>query len=446
MSQLAALNAMDYPPWFILIFVFLFGIVFGSFLNVCIHRFPKHERLKDQLTGIWGRSHCPRCKTEILARDNIPILGWLTLGGKCRNCKLSISSRYPLIELCNGLLFVLVYMFQLPEGLETLFKEQCVYSGPDDMFLGPQIMKFNFLGAETAVLWMHLRYLFHMVLIECLVVATFIDFDLRIIPDGCTVPGMIFALIASTIVGQLFLVPLWWDVSPSHNMVRDLLPDSMGWIAFNTQGTSNGVHFAREYPHLHGFLASLAGLIVGGGSIWAVRIIGFKALRKEAMGFGDVVLMACIGSFIGWQPVMIVFFLAAICAMCSVMICLLFRRGSEIPYGPYISLGTLLLILFWDRIWPYAKSYFDLGVGLLFVGIIMSGVLFVSLLFMRLIKRLLGIDDDDHADEVWTQADSMLHYAGERIDEQQGQWKRSQWEGSLSGRGLRQDAVWRNGE
>lgn len=432
----------DYPLWFILTSLFLLGTVFGSFLNVCIHRFPKHERLKDQLRGIWGRSNCPRCHTEILARDNIPIFGWLMLRGKCRNCQLRISPRYPLIELLNGLLFVLVYWFELPDGLSTYFNEQCCYAGPTESMnsphLGPQIVSPGW----SAPVWMHMRYVFHMVLIEALVVATFIDLDLQIIPDGSTVPAMIFAVLAATALGQVFLVPVWFDEAANRVLIRSMLPDPLKPLAFDF----NPEQFASTWPHFHGLAVSVVGLIVGGGMIWMVRIIGQRVLRQEAMGFGDVVLMACIGSFIGWQPAVIVFFLAAICAMVSVIVGLVFQRRREIPYGPYLSLATVLLILFWDHIWPYAKGYFDLGIGIFFVAVVMCVALFASLLMLQGVKRILGIPlyyTEEYAE--WTSADTLHHYAGERIDEQQGQWRRDVWEGTLSSRGLRQQEVWRRG-
>ncbi|MFK7818998.1 MAG: A24 family peptidase [Planctomycetaceae bacterium] len=427
--------AKDFPFEMVVFFVFVFGTVFGSFLNVCIHRFPKFDRLKDQLTGIWGRSGCPRCKTEILARDNIPIIGWLLLRGKCRSCNLKISSRYPLIELGNGLLFVLVFLFQFPEGFLTFWDEQCC-ANP----MGPQIV--SHVGAYSADTWMYLRFLFHMVLIESLVVATFIDLDLQIIPDGCTVPSMIFAIIASTVVGQLFLVPIWWNPLPVNQAImEDLLPQSLSWVVFDF----DGIRFAKDHPHIHGLLNSLCGLLVGGGSIWAVRIIGHQALKREAMGFGDVVLMAAIGSFIGWQPVTIVFFLAAMCAMVAVMFGVVFGWRQEIPYGPYLSLGALLLILFWDKIWPRAEPFFDYGVGIFFFAGTMGIALFVSLLMLQGVKRILGIPlyEERHEGE-WTSADTLHHFAGEKIDDQTCQWKRPTWEGSLSGRGLRQHDIWRN--
>ena len=165
--------------------------------------------------------------------------------------------------------------------------------------------------------------------------------------------------------------------------------------------------------------------MVGGGIIWAVRLIGFYVLRQEAMGFGDVVLMAAIGSFIGWQPVVIVFFLAAMLAMVSVLCGLLIHRRREIPYGPYLSLGTLLLILERRYIWPYARSYFDLGAGVFF---------------------MLGIPLYAPETAEWTSADTLHHYAGEKVDPQQGQWRRPVWPGSLSGRGQSQYETWRHGD
>ncbi len=436
----------DYPLWFILFFVFLFGSVFGSFLNVCIHRFPKYEStgrfsfFRDawtQIQGVWGRSNCPRCDTEILARDNIPILGWLMLRGKCRSCKMPISGRYPLVELCNGLLFVLVYLFELPSGLETYWDAQCCVE-PE---LGPQ--KLGSVWGTTAIVWMHLRYLFHMVLIEALVVATFIDLETYLIPDGCTMPPLVFAVIASTVLGQMFLVPVWFASVPNHNTITGLLPDSLAWMVFDF----DAIKFARAWPYLHGFLVSFVGLIVGAGTVIAVRVIGQKVLRKEAMGMGDVTLMAAIGSFIGWQPVVVVFFLAPLCAMVVVIFASLTGWKKEIPYGPYLSLATLLLLLFWKQIWPLAHTYFDLGVGIFFVAIFMCVAMFVLLWIMQIGKRLLGIPlyEEDVVDAGWSSADTLHYLAGESIDEQQGQWKRPGWEGSLSGRGLNQNDVWRNG-
>ena len=105
----------DLPRSFVLSFLFVLGCCIGSFLNVCIHRFPSKASLWDQLKALNSHgSGCPRCAASIKWRDNIPLLGWLMLRGRCRNCHQSISKRYPLVELLTGILFVFVYQAEMP--------------------------------------------------------------------------------------------------------------------------------------------------------------------------------------------------------------------------------------------------------------------------------------------------------------------------------------------
>ena len=93
-----------------------------------------------------------------------------------------------------------------------------------------------------------------------------------------------------------------------------------------------------------GLLSALVGLAAGGGIIWAIRIIGSAALRREAMGFGDVTLMAMIGAFLGWQPCLIVIFLAPFAGLVWGVVSLILRRGPEIPFGPFLCMATLVVI------------------------------------------------------------------------------------------------------
>ncbi len=214
------------------------------------------------------------------------------------------------------------------------------------------------------VLW---RWIYHLVLIESLVVATFIDFDLRIIPDGATLPAMAVGVLGGGLLGCVYIVPVWFQdinvfdtlAALSGSRLRQFVPHTPvpPWIA--------------AHPHWHGLAVSLAGLIVGGGSIWLVRIIGHFVLKREAMGFGDVILMAMIGSFLGWQPTLVVFFLAPICALVVVSVMWIVRRDREIPYGPYLSLATLILLLGWRHIWPAAERFFSLGLFVPAMGVVM---------------------------------------------------------------------------
>ncbi len=140
--------------------VFLFGLVIGSFLNVCIYRIPRN------LSIVFPSSKCPKCGAEIKAIDNIPLISYILLRGRCRSCKETISIRYPLVELLNGLCYVLVL--------------------------------WRYGLSPTAIVFM--AYM------SALIVITFVDIDFQIIPDVITIPGAFICLaLGSLVVKDPFL-------------------------------------------------------------------------------------------------------------------------------------------------------------------------------------------------------------------------------------------------
>lgn len=198
-----------------------FGLVVGSFLNVVIWRLPRGRSL------VHPGSQCPSCGAPIGWRDNIPVLAWILLRGRCRRCRARIPARYPLVEALTGGLFVLAAL-----------------AFPGDRLTSAQVCLF----------------------LAALVAVTFIDLDLRLIPDRITKPGLVVFLV---------LAP----VSALH---------APGWIAGR--------------PALDAWLHALAGAGVGAGVVLAIRWLGSLALGKEAMGLGDVKLLALIGAVVGpWQ-------------------------------------------------------------------------------------------------------------------------------------------------
>ncbi|MGH7200867.1 MAG: prepilin peptidase [Planctomycetaceae bacterium] len=431
------MTPFDVPLWFLLPYLFLVGAVLGSFLNVCIYRIPRHEDLRSQLTGLWSPpSHCPRCRHRIPLRDNVPILGWLRLRGRCRFCRGRISPRYPLIELFNGLLFVIVYWAEIPFDADAA-AEAARLATP----LGPQMFA---APHETAFLFW--RYAYHMVLLEALLVASMIDIDLRIIPDGSTLPAMLIGVVAAFASGRLFLVPVWFQEPGLVRTLGDFLP---AWLVGLTDlGDAVSPAWIAEHPHWHGLAVSVAGLVVGGGLVWVVRIIGQWTLRQEAMGFGDVILMALIGSYLGWQPTIVVFFLAPVCALAVVALAFVFRRQREIPYGPYLSAAALLLLAFWPSIWPIAERFFSIGPLLAPVAVAGVVSLAASLMLMQFVKRLLGIPlapPQEEWIEEWTSADQLTFFAGESVDHQQGRWRSDEWPGIAAGRGTLHEQRWKHG-
>jgi leader peptidase (prepilin peptidase)/N-methyltransferase len=190
------------------------------------------------------------------------------------------------------------------------------------------------------------------------------------------------------------------------------------------------------HPHLHGLSVSVAGIVVGGGLVWGVRLIGFWILKREAMGFGDVILMATIGSFLGWQPTVISFFIAATLGAAVGAAVWLFRRDREIPYGPYLSIAVLILLLAFKPVWSVAERIFDLGPLLPVFALFLGGALALSLQAVQLVKRALGIPlYDEQWIEEWSSADQLAHYAGQAVDAHQGRWRLREWEGKAAGRG-----------
>lgn len=426
----------DLPPAFMVVFLFLYGAVLGSFLTVCVHRFPQHEGVLSAWRSLVHplSSFCDRCERRLPARDNVPIIGWLLLGGRCRFCRRRIPAKYPLIELLNGLLFVLIYVMEVPQGRFAPITDSCLSCS-----LGPP-NPGNIFGL-SGVAMVNWRVVYHLVLVEALVVASMIDWELMIIPDSVTLPPMVIGLVGAGLFGKFWLVPVWFqDPSVQRSAIAFFTGD---WRPLGPSAPIPA--WISEHPHLHGLSVSVAGWLVGGAVIWGIRLIGHAALRREAMGFGDVVLMAMVGSFLGWQPTIVAIFLAACLSIPLILATHWLAWDREIPFGPFLSLGTLLTLLGWKWIWPRVELYFSLGI-LLPVVIAFFGVgLFGMLSLIRLIKSWIGhpLSNDGDYWEEWTSADHLFHFSGETVDRQQGQWRRDTWPGESSGRGQSQWEQWR---
>ncbi len=423
----------------ILFGVFWIGACIGSFLNVCVYRFPLANGLWDQLRSISVKSsHCPRCLSYIRWYDNIPIFGWLSLRGRCRDCGQKISLRYPAIELFNALLFVLVYWLEIPFAMGAPLSESAVFAAT-----GPQTIPG--LGWLSPLGFLHLRLVCHLVLIEAMLVATLIDWDLMVIPDGCTIPPTIFAVAMSALFGTVHLVPVWHQDPRLLRDFRMAIPEFLhGWL----MPEWSIPEWFQTSPHLHGLLVSLAGLAVGAILVAGVRWIGSKVLRREAMGEGDIFLMAMVGAFMGWQATVIAFFFAALLATAAQVLSLSFKLDKEIPYGPYLSLGSLLVLLGWREVWQnFAERFFSLGPMLIPITLLMLVVFPILLFMMQGIKWLLGIPlFQPEPQGVWSAADQNLFFSGENADRNRGKWKlETDWPGDAAGRGTAGWEQWRGG-
>jgi leader peptidase (prepilin peptidase) / N-methyltransferase len=238
---------------FFIVAFFLFGLVFGSFLNVCIYRMPR------ELSVVKPRSACPACGKPIAAYDNIPLLSWLILGGKCRQCKAAISPRYAAVELLSGAFFALGAVAAsgcLPGTATcTSFPGPC---GPVIEHL-PEAIKFC---------------VFSFLLLGLI----FTDAETKLLPDLLTKPGIALGLLFS------LFVP-----------VRDFYITAL-----------------EDWPRIVSLVNSLAGALAGSAFILGVALL-YEALRGvEGMGRGDVKLMALIGAFLGLRHTLLVLVLGAL--------------------------------------------------------------------------------------------------------------------------------------
>ena len=280
----------------------LFGACIGSFLNVVIWRLPQEDPARRKLGG---RSHCPSCGVQIQWFDNVPIFGWLFLRGKARCCGTTISPRYPLVELLTAALFYALASWPPFGEVLTI-----------DAASGLMSINTAAMGAFVA----------SVIFASMLVALTFIDFDTYLLPDALTKPGMVLGLIAG----------VWPGVA---GVISD---DPMVSL------------------ELRQLLASLMGLLVGGGVTWGVRIAGSAVFKKEAMGFGDVKLMAMIGAFVGWEGSLLTLFLGCVFgAIVGSVLTLRSGSSARIPFGPYLAMGALVtlfgreVILTWLFVdWP----------------------------------------------------------------------------------------------
>ena len=433
------MEVLQFEYLFMLLFTFVIGTVIGSGLNVFVHRIPREEGLWAAIRGCWSPpSHCPRCLQRIAWYDNVPILGWLWLRGRCRNCRGWISPRYPLVELTTGLLFALLYLCEIPLEWQPSGGSLRHPYGPASLY-------------SPALGLVHVRYALHLVLLCALLVATLIDIDLRIIPDAVTLPALATAWVVQGVTGTVFLVPVVYQTPEMARLFAGFaLPfagsptDDSWWARWaRFEGFPAWV---LEHPHWHGLAVAAAGMLLGGGVIWGVRLVGGWVLKREAMGFGDVVLMAMIGSFLGWQATLAVFLLAPLLAVAGTLLPALFWKTRTIPYGPYLSLATLLVLLGFRRFWSgLEEGLLALGPTLPVAAAVMLLLLAALLQIWGRIKQALGWVEPEEPGWIveWLPADQLTYQAMENSDDRQGQWSTSRWPGETAGRGQGAFEAWR---
>ena len=245
-------------------YVTLFGLIIGSFLNVCIYRVPRKLSVVSP-----HRSYCPKCERTLTSWENIPVFSWLLLRGRCRGCQESISGQYPLVELLSAIASVESYL--------------------------------TFGATPTAVV----VYLFT----ATLIVITFIDFEFKLIPNVISYPGITFGLILGIV--------------------------------------SQYTHIFASPPLTESAWDSLIGMYAGGGFFWLIGWVYYIATKDVGLGGGDIKLLGMTGAILGWHSVGPTILAGSLLGSIAGISLILFGGGSrksEIPFGPWLSMGALLYV------------------------------------------------------------------------------------------------------
>jgi leader peptidase (prepilin peptidase) / N-methyltransferase len=351
--------------------------------------------------------------------SRVPIFGWLYLTHEDAVFGPRFWLRPMLIEFLFPIFLAWLYYYEVTGGLLP----------PLAWPLVPKLQES-----------LHVQYASHALLCCFMVVATFIDFDERTIPDWVTIPGTLCGLLITTLFSLYSPVHLWtsavdeatkswptildWtspfqafdSISSPQQLILAMMCFAIWCFAIADRrlrlrrGWKKAIQFffaglVRRpawklilsilllgellivvgwifLPHdsWRACMSSLVGMAIGGVLVWAVRIVATTAIGMEALGFGDVTLMFMVGAFLGWQPTWIAFFLAPMVAICFVIILYFVTGDNQLPFGPYLCVGTLLTLLGWDALWNVRMQTMIAVIGFEMLVLLVLGLLLMGLM------------------------------------------------------------------
>ena len=383
----------------LIVLIFVFGACVGSFLNVIVHRMPRDESI------VFPASHCPACGHPIRWFDNIPILSWIALRGRCRDCGAAISIRYLLVEAATGVMLAALYVLYFVLRVRTLGASGAVEAVGEDlniahawpMFIAHGVLLCGLLAVALVDLE---HYIVPLSVMWFAAVIGAGAAGLRPHPFGPTASATTAAMslaaacglsISGILVAVGWLRPSFHDLPepPPHADDGDeSQPASVGFTA--DDGVRPRVEMLWELlyltpaivaavgawgllrlspsvaawwtglfdvgmhpmlaPRLAGVAGSLFGFLIGGACIWGTRILGTLIAGREAMGMGDVHILAAVGAV-----AVLAYFAAPVSGLLVVLYLYFTRRQRELPYGPWLAVGTVIVMLGYDGIVRYLQ-------------------------------------------------------------------------------------------
>jgi leader peptidase (prepilin peptidase)/N-methyltransferase len=279
------------------IFAGLLGLAFGSFLNVCLSRWPADESV------VSPRSHCRNCDHTLAWWENIPLVSWLILRGRCRRCRAWIGSRYPLVELAVGVLWALEVWRTMVPGFAR-----------DSSISWPPMILIYLLGT-LALLWL-------------LVALAILDLEYLWLPNWLTLPGFL-----------------------------------LGYILYDTKAAMDGHVLTADWNLLLWIFVPLIGPMIAAGLILLIRWL-YKLIRhREGIGLGDAKLMALLAAWLGLPGALLAFVLGTILAALGGLVVIAVPSArtnpqswatSKLPLGTFLCIGGIVSSL-WGQ--PIIAAY-----------------------------------------------------------------------------------------
>lgn len=396
----------------------IIGAAIGALINACVYSLGE----KKSAISPWITASQQTARTWI---HRLPVIGWLNRDAEASELGKRFWLRPLFIELTWIIGLPFFYFWIFSDGLTG--------------------------GVAAPANWHFPWFVGHSTLFAFLFVATFIDFDQRIIPDSITLPGTLIALLLAALWPSFRLpqlvpglvgmkvesvdfadgaaLPTWhmgstglliaiaiyliWIVAllPKYPLTElNCIGLKRVWVSTIRLLQYNGLKVRAKTRRLgwmylgigmlgailiavawtwmtpqywNSLFGAVVGLGLGGISIWLVRIVASHSLGQEAMGFGDVTLMAMIGAFLGWQAALITFAVSPFAALAIVLVCFLITKENELAFGPYLCAGAMITIFWWSSIWPKMLLQFFIS------PMILLGVLSFSLVLLMVM--MLGI-------------------------------------------------------
>lgn len=378
--------------------VFVVGAIVGSFLNVCIYRMPLEKSF------LWPTtSRCGHCLQPIRWYDNIPLLSYWLLRGRCRTCGAGFSIRYFFVELLTACSFAGLFYLDFLDNVQGL----------NEQVLG----EFRFDLGRLAI------FAYHVLLLCFLLVAAFCDLDHQAIPLSLTMTGTVVGLCGAMLfpwpwpyVPEEAVARLasrgdypWWQLSPTEirmglypwpvwGPLPEWLKPGGNWqtgLATGLAGGLAGTLLLRAVRFLFGLgmgadymepvepeiQASAPGGVLGWFS-WVQRVGG------RALGLGDADLMMMAGAFLGWQPIVVAFLISVFPGLLFGLGQLLRGGGQAMPFGPALALGIVITFLGWRWIGPNYQQFFFNGVFVLIMVAFAAVGMLVAAFFLRILKLM----------------------------------------------------------